>query len=118
MPIAQHSSMVSACARHPTATVVDTLIATEGKAPAGNVFAGVTVVTLVTIDCGCYLDEGMCLYFLGSLTPSTYPTNPTPRASSPVPMRSLRPLAASGLSNSLYNPTPLPDEKDGPPSGW
>jgi hypothetical protein len=28
-------------------------------------------------------------------------------------MRSLRSLAASGLSNPLHNPTPLPD--DGPP---
>jgi hypothetical protein len=28
-------------------------------------------------------------------------------------MRSLRQLAASGLSNPLHNPTPLPD--DGPP---
>jgi hypothetical protein len=32
-------------------------------------------------------------------------------------MRSLRPLAASGLSNPLHNPTLLPDEKDGPSSG-
>jgi hypothetical protein len=32
-------------------------------------------------------------------------------------MRSLRQLAASGLSNLPDNPTPLPDEKDGPSSG-
>jgi hypothetical protein len=32
-------------------------------------------------------------------------------------MQSLRPLAASGLSNLPDNPTPLPDEKDGPSSG-
>ena len=32
-------------------------------------------------------------------------------------MRSLRPLAASGLSNPPDNPTPLPDETDGPSSG-
>jgi hypothetical protein len=32
-------------------------------------------------------------------------------------MRSLRPLAASGLPNLPDNPTPLPDEKDGPSSG-
>jgi hypothetical protein len=32
-------------------------------------------------------------------------------------MQSLRPLAASGLSNSIHNPTLLPDEKDGPSSG-
>src|SRR5918993_4016208 len=56
-PIAQHSSIVSACARHPTAPVVVTPVATKGKAPAGNVFAGVTVVTLVMKDCGCYLDS-------------------------------------------------------------
>ncbi len=29
-------------------------------------------------------------------------------------MRSLRPLAASGLSNLPENPTPLPDERDHP----
>jgi hypothetical protein len=50
--------MVSACARHPTATVVVTLMAPEGKALAGNYFAGVPVVTLVTVDCGCCLDRG------------------------------------------------------------
>jgi hypothetical protein len=32
-------------------------------------------------------------------------------------MRSSRPLAASGSSNLPANPTPLPDEKDGPSSG-
>jgi hypothetical protein len=55
MPIAQHPSMVSACARHPTATVVVTLIATEGKVPAANFFAGVTVMTLIY---GLILDRG------------------------------------------------------------
>jgi hypothetical protein len=58
MPIAQHPSVVSACDRHPTATVVVTLIATEGKPLAGNFFAGVTVMTLVTVDCACCLDRG------------------------------------------------------------
>jgi hypothetical protein len=29
-------------------------------------------------------------------------------------MQSLRPLAASGLSNHPENPTPLPDERDHP----
>jgi hypothetical protein len=33
-------------------------------------------------------------------------------------MRSLRPLAASGLSNLPDKLTLLPDEKDGPSSGW
>jgi hypothetical protein len=32
-------------------------------------------------------------------------------------MRSLRSLAASGLSNLPDNPTPLSDERDGPSSG-
>jgi hypothetical protein len=32
-------------------------------------------------------------------------------------MQSLRPLAASGLSNLPDNPTLLPDEKGGPSSG-
>jgi hypothetical protein len=64
-----------------------------------------------------YSRQGAHLYFVGSLTPSTNPTNPTRRARSPVPMRSLRPLAASGLSNLPENPTPLRDERDGPSSG-
>ena len=117
MPIAQHPSVVSACERHPTATVAVTLIATEGKPLAGNFFADVTVMTLVTVDCRLFLDGGRPLYFVG-LTPSTYLTNPTSRARSPVPMRSLRPLAVSGSSNLPDYPTPLPDEKDGPSSGW
>jgi hypothetical protein len=50
--------MVSAGYVHPAATVVVTLMAPEGKAPAGNYFAGVPVVTLVTVDCGCCLDRG------------------------------------------------------------
>jgi hypothetical protein len=50
--------MVSAYARHPTATVVVTLIATEGKALAGNYFAGVPVVTLMTGLYGLILDRG------------------------------------------------------------
>ena len=32
-------------------------------------------------------------------------------------MRSLRQQSVSGLSTPLHNPTPLPDEKDGPSSG-
>jgi hypothetical protein len=33
-------------------------------------------------------------------------------------MRSLRPLAASGLSNPLHNPTPQPDDEPPLSSGW
>ena len=40
------------------ATVVVTLIAPEGKALAGNFFAGVTLVTLVMADCGVVKCEG------------------------------------------------------------
>jgi hypothetical protein len=40
-----------------TVTVV-TLIATDGKALAGNFFAGVTMMTLVAVDWGCCLDRG------------------------------------------------------------
>ena len=36
-----------------------------------GLLAGVTVVTLMTMDCGCCLDRGEHLYFVGSLTPST-----------------------------------------------
>jgi len=58
-----------------------------------------------------YSRQGMRRYVVCSLSPyQPNPTNPTRRARSPVPMRSLRPLAASGLSNLSDNPTPLPDE--------
>jgi hypothetical protein len=63
--------------------------------------------------------QGMRRYFVGSLLScQPNPTNPTHGTRSPVPMRSLRPLAASGLSNLPDNPTLLSDEKDGPSSGW
>ena len=52
MPIAQQPARVSAQDNLRTATVVVTLIATEGKALAGNIFASVSVVTLVTMDWG------------------------------------------------------------------
>jgi hypothetical protein len=38
------------------AMVVVTLIATEGKALAGNFFAGEAVMTLMTLNCGLILD--------------------------------------------------------------
>jgi hypothetical protein len=50
--------MVSAGQVHPAATVVVTLMAPEGKALAGNYFAGVTVVTLMTLIYGLILDRG------------------------------------------------------------
>ena len=50
--------MVSAGYVHPAATLVVTLMAPEGKALAGNYFAGVPVVNLMTVDCGCCQDRG------------------------------------------------------------
>jgi hypothetical protein len=50
--------MVSAGYVHPAATVVVTLMAPEGKALAGNYFAGVPLVNLMTVDCGCCQDRG------------------------------------------------------------
>jgi len=64
-----------------------------------------------------YARQWTRLYFVGPYPLHPDPTNPTHRARSPVPMRSWRPLAASGLSNLAGNQTPLPDEKDGPSSG-
>ena len=76
-----------------------------------------TVMTLMTVIYGLILNRGAPL-LRRPLPLQPDPTNPTHRARSPVPMRSLRPLAASGLSNLPDNPTPLPDEKYGPSSGW
>src|SRR5215213_1968702 len=63
-----------------------------------------------------YSRQGTRLYFVGPYLLHPDPTNPTPEVET-VPMRSSRPLAASGLSNLAGNQTPLPDEKDGPSSG-
>jgi hypothetical protein len=51
--------------------VVVTLIATESKALAGNFFAGMTMMTLVTAVCGHFQGKGPYIYCVGSLTPST-----------------------------------------------
>src|SRR5215204_1198958 len=74
-------------------------------------------MTLMTVLYGLILDSG-CISTSGPLPLQLNPTNPTPRARSPLPMRSLRPLAASGLSNLPDNLTPPPDERDGPSSGY
>ena len=58
MLIAQQPAMVSALDNHPMATVVVALIATVGKALAGNFIAGVTPMTLMTMKCGWVLDRG------------------------------------------------------------
>jgi hypothetical protein len=73
-------------------------------------------VFYMTVICALILNRGAPL-LRRPLPLQPDPTNPTRRARSPVPMRSLRQLAASGLSNLPDNPTPLPDEKDGPSSG-
>jgi hypothetical protein len=71
------------------------------------------VMTLMTVIYGLILDSGRSSTSSALLLLRPNPTNPTRRTRSPVPMRSLRSLAASGLSNLPDNPTPLPD--DGPP---
>jgi hypothetical protein len=43
-------------------------------------------MTLMTVIYGLILDRGTHLYFVGSLTTSSYPTNPTPGAENPIPM--------------------------------
>ena len=78
--------------------------------------ATLTVMTLMTLIYGLILFMGAHLYFLGSLTPSTYPTNPTRRTRSPNLCRSSVQLLSSGFSNLPENPSLLPDEKDGPSS--
>jgi hypothetical protein len=97
--------------------VIVMFIVIEKQAYLNGFRAGVTVMTMMTLIYGLILKSGACpLPKPLPLQPN--PTNPTLGASSPVPMRSLRPLAASGLSNLPDNPTLLPD--DGLPfsSGW
>ena len=97
--------------------VVVTLTATEGKALAGNFFAGETVMTLMSLTYEFILDRGCAATSYALLPCQPNPTYPTHKTRSPLPMRSLRPLAPSGLSNLPDNPTPTPDEKDGSSSG-
>jgi hypothetical protein len=73
-----------------------------------GLLATVTVMTLMTLIFGLILDRGTSL-LARPLPLQPNPTNPTRRTRSPLPMRSLGPLAASGLSNLPDNPTPLPD---------
>ena len=85
---------------------------TEETPYLSGLLAGVTVMTLMTVIYGLILDRGCASTSYALLPYQPNPTNPTRRARSPVPMRSLRPLAASGLSNLSDNPTPLPDEEE------
>jgi hypothetical protein len=47
------------------------LIVVDRMANVRNFLPGMTVVTLMTVIYGLILDEGMLLYFVGSLTLST-----------------------------------------------
>jgi hypothetical protein len=67
-------------------------------------------MTLMTVIYGLILDSGRSSTSSALLLLRPNPTNPTHRARSPVSMQSLRPLAASGLSNLPDNPTPPPDD--------
>jgi hypothetical protein len=49
---------------------------TEETPYLSGLLAGVTVMTLMTLIYGLILNEGMRLYFLGSLTLSTKPDEP------------------------------------------
>ena len=98
--------------------VIVTVTVIEGKVYVSDFLATVTAMTLMTVLYGLILDGGRpsTSQTLSPLQPNL--TNPTHRVRSPLPMRSSRQLAASGLSNLPDNPTLLPD--DGPPlsSGW
>jgi hypothetical protein len=96
--------------------VIVTVTVTEETPYLSGLPAGVTVMTLMTLIYGLILDRDAPL-LRRPLPLQPDPTNLTHRASSPVPTRSLRQLAASGLSNLSDNPTLLPDERDGPSSG-
>jgi hypothetical protein len=82
---------------------------TEETPYLSGLLATVTVMTLMTLIYGLILDEGMRLYFVGSLTVSTYPTYPTRRTRSPVPMRFFNLRLVSGFLKLPDNPTPPPD---------
>jgi hypothetical protein len=89
---------------------------TEESPYLSGFLAGVTVMTPMTLIYGLILKRGASpLPRPLPLQPN--PTNPTLGAENPIPMRSLRLLAASGLSNLPDNPTLPPDERDGPSSG-
>jgi hypothetical protein len=45
-----------------------------------------TVMTLMTVIYGLILDRGRHLYFVGPLTASSYPTNPTLGAENLMPV--------------------------------
>jgi hypothetical protein len=67
-------------------------------------------MTLMTLIYGLILDEGMHLYFLGSLTLSTKPDEPDAQNKESRTCAIFQAPAASGLSNPSDNPTLLPDD--------
>ena len=70
--------------------------------------SGVTLVTLVTVVCGWFLDGGPHLYFINPYPLQSNPTNPTTQLESRISMRFSSIQSASGLSERPTNPTPYP----------
>ena len=68
--------------------------------------SGVTVVTLVTVVCGWFLDGGPHLYFISPYPLQSNPTNPTTQLESRISMQFSSIQSASGLSERPTNPTP------------
>jgi hypothetical protein len=63
-----------------------------------------TVVTLMTVICGLILDEGMPLYFVGSLTLSTLPDEPDAQSKESLTYAIFEATRGVGLSGRLDKP--------------
>jgi hypothetical protein len=71
---------------------------TEETPYLSGLLAIVTVVTLMTLIYGLILDEGMRLYFVGSLTPSTKPDEPDAQSRKSYSYAVLEPIICVGFS--------------------
>jgi hypothetical protein len=80
-----------------------TTIVTEEKAPLSGFLGRETLVTLVTVDCGCFL-KGAHFYFAGSLTPSKKPDKPDTRTRKSHSYAVIRAITNVGFFRSPRRP--------------
>ena len=78
---------------------------------------GMTVMTLMTVNCTDILKWGTSLLRRLSY-PFNLPDEPDAQSKESRTYAIFEAPAASGLSNPLHNPTPLPDDEPPLSSGW
>jgi hypothetical protein len=78
--------------------------------PRGSCGFVVTAVILMTLIYGLILNRAL-LYFVGALTPSTWPDEPDALSKESRTYAIFEAISGVGFVEPLHNPTLLPDEK-------